>query len=333
MAVPNSIGDIITTTLRNRTGKLADNVTRNNAILRELSKRGLGFLPFDGGRVIDQEINYANNTNATWYAGYETVAINPQETFSMAEFDMKLLAVAVSVSGEEMLKNSGKERSINLVASRVMNAETTMDNVVALSMYSDGTGSGGKEIGGLQLLVADTPTNTVGGISRSTWPFWANIASSFTFTSAAIQASMDNLWVQLVRGTDRPRIILADNSSYSVYVQSLQAIQRVTDPDWASAGFTNLAFMGNTPVILDGGYQGGTNPTVGPPPGPAAGGAGNNHMYFLNTNYLHFRPHQDRNMVVMDPDRYSTNQDAVIKLIGWAGNMTISNGFLQGVGK
>lgn len=327
MTVPGNIGDLLTTTLRNRTRKLADNVTRNNAILRELSKRGLGFLPFDGGRTIDQEINYANNSNATWYAGYETVAINPQETFSMAEFDMKLLAVAVSVSGEEQLKNSGAERSINLVASRIMNAEQTMDNVVATSMYSDGTGSGGKEIGGLQLLVADSPTNTVGGISRSTWPFWANIQASGTFTANGIQASMDDMWVKLLRGNDRPRIILADNTAYSKYVQSMQTIQRVTDPDWASAGFTNLAFMGNTPVICDGGYQGST----APPPGPPTGGAPASHMYFLNTNYLHFRPHQDRNMVVMDPDRYSTNQDAVIKLIGWAGNMTISNGFLQGV--
>lgn len=327
MATPGSIGDILTTTLRNRTGKLADNVTRNNAILRELSKRGMGFLPFDGGRVIDQEINYANNTNATWYAGYETVAINPQETFSMAEFDMKLLAVAVSVSGEEQLKNSGAERSINLVASRIMNAEQTMDNVVAASMYSDGTGSGGKEIGGLQLLVADTPTNTVGGISRSSWPFWANLQASIGASSTLIQPSMDNLYVQLIRGNDRPRIILAGNTAYSYYLQSLQTIQRVTDPDWASAGFTNLAFMGNTPVILDGGYQGST----APPAGPTTGGAGASRMYFLNTNYLHFRPHKDRNMVVMDPDRYSTNQDAVIKLIGWAGNMTISNGFLQGV--
>ena len=103
MAVPNSIGDLITTTLRNRTRKLADNVSRNNAVLRQLSKSSLGFLPFDGGRVIDQEISYANNSNATWYSGYETVAINPQETFSMAEFDMKLLAVAVSVDRKSVV--------------------------------------------------------------------------------------------------------------------------------------------------------------------------------------------------------------------------------------
>src|SRR6185437_10843948 len=103
------------------------------------------------------------------------VAINPQDTFTSAEFDIKQLMVAVSISGLEQLQNAGEERSINLVASRVENAEDTMKNVVALAMYADGTGSGGKEIGGLQLLVADTPTNTVGGIDRNTWNFWRNI--------------------------------------------------------------------------------------------------------------------------------------------------------------
>ena len=44
-----------------------------------------------------------------------------------------------------------------------------------------------------------------------------------------------------------------------------------------------------------------------------------------NTNYLFLRPHRDRNMVPLDPDRFSINQDAMIRLIGWAGNMTVSN--------
>lgn len=49
-----------------------------------------------------------------------------------------------------------------------------------------------------------------------------------------------------------------------------------------------------------------------------------------NTKYLHWRPHARRNMVPLDPDRFSINQDAMIRLIGWAGNMTLSNAFLQG---
>jgi hypothetical protein len=315
MATPGNIGDLLTTTLRNRTHKLADDVTDNNAILLYLSKRSTGLLPFDGGRVIDQEMDYAENTNATWYSGYETVAINPQETFTMAEFDIKQLMVAVSVSGLEQLQNAGAERSINLVASRVENAERTMKNVVSASMYSNGTGSGGKEIGGLQLLVADTPTNTVGGIDRGTYTFYKNQVGTGVFTAAGIQATMDDLWVKQVRGTDRPKLGLADNVSYSAFMQALTTIQRITDPDLGKAGFTNLMFI-SMPVVLDGGVGGAC---------PAS------HMYFLNTDYLFFRPHKDRNMEVVDPDRYSTNQDAVIKLIGWAGNMTMSNGFLQGV--
>jgi len=336
MAAPG-LSELITTTLRSRTRKLADNVTRNNAILRELDKRATGLMPFDGGRTILQELDYANNTNATWYSGYDTVAINPQETFTAAEFDIKQLMVAVSVSGLEMMQNSGEERSINLVAARIENAERTMQNTVAIGMYSDGTSAGGKIIGGLQLIIADTATTgTVGGINRASWTFWQNISTGGTsFTGAAIQAAMDNMWVQLVRGTDRPRLILCDNTAYSAYLQSMQAIQRVTDPDWASAGFTNLAFMGNTPVILDGGYQGSTGVANGAGgtgvPNLQNGGVPASHMYFANTEFLHFRPHKDRNMEVVDPDRYSTNQDAVIKLIGWAGNMTSSNNFLQGV--
>jgi hypothetical protein len=54
-------------------------------------------------------------------------------------------------------------------------------------------------------------------------------------------------------------------------------------------------------------------------------------MYMLNTNYLHYRPHRDRNMVVIGGDRMSTNQDAFVRLLGWAGNLTCSNRSLQAV--
>jgi hypothetical protein len=54
-------------------------------------------------------------------------------------------------------------------------------------------------------------------------------------------------------------------------------------------------------------------------------------MYFVNTNYLFFRPHSDRNMVPIGGDRQSVNQDAIVKLIGWAGNLTASGLQFNGV--
>jgi hypothetical protein len=54
-------------------------------------------------------------------------------------------------------------------------------------------------------------------------------------------------------------------------------------------------------------------------------------MYFLNTDYIHFRPHSARNFVPIGGERQSVNQDAMVKLLGFAGNMTLSNASLQGV--
>lgn len=64
MAFPN-LSEIVTTTLRNRTGELADNVTRNNAVLTRLNRRGR-IKTFSGGRTIVQELAYANNQTFQW---------------------------------------------------------------------------------------------------------------------------------------------------------------------------------------------------------------------------------------------------------------------------
>jgi hypothetical protein len=60
MASPG-LSEIVTTTLRNRTGVLADNMSKNNALLYRLSKRGK-VKPVSGGRTIGQELEYAENS-------------------------------------------------------------------------------------------------------------------------------------------------------------------------------------------------------------------------------------------------------------------------------
>lgn len=320
MASPN-LSEIVTTTLRNRTGQLADNMLDNNALLNRLKKRGK-VVPVSGGRTIVQELEYADNQTFKRYSGYETLNISPSDVFTAAEFDYKQAAVAVSISGLEQLQNSGEEAIINLLASRIRNAEKSLMNGIAADIYSNGTADGGKQIGGLQLLVSKTPTSgTVGGIDRSAWTFWQNKATvSGTAASAAnIQERMNLMALSLVRGTDKPDLIVADGNYYNHYLSSLQAIQRITSEDMAGAGFVSLKYFGHggsADVVLDGG-QGGACPT--------------NTMYFLNTDYIHFRPHKDRNFTPIGDDRYAVNQDAMVKLIGFAGNMTLSNASLQGV--
>ncbi len=123
MAFPN-LSEIVTTTLRNRTGELADNMSRNNAALLRLTRRG-NLKTFSGGRTIVQELNYANNQTFQWYSGYQSLNISPSQVFSAAEYPIRQAAVAVSISGLEELQNSGEEAIIDLLESRIMNAEDT----------------------------------------------------------------------------------------------------------------------------------------------------------------------------------------------------------------
>src|SRR5512146_8628 len=310
MAIPNSSwSEITTTTLYNRSKKLSDNMLKNNALLARLNSKGK-VKPVDGGQAIVQELEYSENGTYVRYSGYDVLNISPSDVFTAAQFNYAQAAVAVSINGLEQLQNSGKEQMINLLDSRISNAEKTMQNNLSADCYSNGTASGGKQIGGLQLLVADVPTTgTVGGIDRQTWTFWQNQKQSFAtagFTPgpSTIQTMMNRLWLTQVRQADKPDLIIADNTYYRYYLESLQAIQRITSEDKAMAGFSSLKFM-SADVVFDGGYGGAA---------PAS------HMYFLNTDYIHFRPHKDRNMVPLDPDRFSVNQDAMVKLIAFAGN-------------
>jgi hypothetical protein len=324
MAIPNSaISEIATTTLRNRTGKLRDNVSKNNALLNRLSKKGK-IKTVSGGRTIVQEMEYAENGTFKRYSGYEALNISPSDVFTAAEFNYAQAAVAISISGLELLQNSGENAIIDLLESRISNAERTITNNIALDCYSDGTADGGRQIGGLQLLVSSSPsTGTIGGIDVSTTvgSFYRNIAFSgvtnggAAVTAANIQNYMNRLYVQLVRGADKPDLIMADNTYFVNYLTSLQAIQRITGSDDANAGFTSLKYM-DADVVLDGGFGGGISA---------------NTMYFLNTDYIYFRPHAERYFTPLGDERFATNQDAMVKLIGFAGNMTVSNRRLQGL--
>jgi hypothetical protein len=128
MAIPNTNwSEITTTTLYNRSRKLADNVTKNNALLRRLSQKAK-IKPFDGGQAIVQEIEYSENGTYKRYSGYDVLNIAPSEVFTVAQYPIAQAAVAVSISGLEMLQNSGKEKMIDLLELRIGNAERTMQN-------------------------------------------------------------------------------------------------------------------------------------------------------------------------------------------------------------
>lgn len=310
MASPN-LSEIITTTLRNRSKSLADNVSNHNALLSRLNQNGN--ISTVTGREIVRELEYASNGTVGFYSGYETLDVSPSDVLTSATFAYKQMAGNVTISGLEQIQNSGTEAIINLLESRIGVLEKTMANTLSTSLYSDGTGSDGKEVGGLQLLVADAGTGTVGGINSTTYTFWKNAqttATSSAFSTTNVQADMNTMYLNLVRGNDSPDLIMADGNAYKAFLGSLQAIQRITSDGMAKSGFTSVAYL-NSDVVFDDACP-------------------QDKMYMLNTDYLRLEVAANRNFVPGEA-KMSVNQDAMVTPMFWSGNLTCSNRALQGV--
>ena len=323
MAYANSnYSDVLATTIESRSGIVADNVTKNNALLTRLREKGR-YKPFTGGSTILQELSFQANSTAMYYSGAEVLNISPADVISAAQFPIKQAAVAVTINGLEMLQNSGEEQIIDLFDARLDVAEASIENLISTGIYSDGTANNGKQITGLQAMVVANPaTGVVGGIDRSTWSFWRNQTFDFSTdlgvsaSSSNIQTGFNRLYAKTSRGSDVVDLILLDNNLWGFFMSSLQNIQRFPGSSkMAELGFVASKYM-NADVVLDGGIGGNI---------PASTG------YFLNSKYIFFRPHTNRNFVPIGDERMSTNQDAIVRLIGWAGNMTASGLQFQGI--
>lgn len=255
-------------------------------------------------------------TRRKWYSGYETLAVEGSDVLTSSNFDWKQANANVTMSGLEELQNAGKQAVHNLVKSRIMVAEKTMQNNVAAALFYANTEHGGKAIGGLQHLIADLPTSgTVGGIDRSSNVWWRNqyydfSGESVTASNSTITPAMNRTYLRCTRGTDSIDLVVAGETYFTYYEESLQAQQRFMSETKAAGGFNAYKYK-NADVVYD-------------------SNCAATRMYMLNTDYLHFRPHENRNFVTLDR-KSSVNQDATVVPIYWAGNLTCSNASLQGV--
>lgn len=321
---------LVTTTLRKRMGKAADNATVSTALLDRLRRKGK-VKPADGGRTIVQELEIGLNTNGGFFSGSDPLSTTIFDHLSAAEYQWRNAYMPCVWTGEERRKNSGDSQVIDAVASRIANSEKSLIDLIATASYSNGTGYGGKQMHGLQLFIVASPsTGTIGGIDRAGTgnTFWRNQATTVAMATAAntagssgtnptpMVAAMNSITISCTRGKDKPDLYITDSIGYQRYLESVQGIQQVTNTDMAGLGFVALKYYGGgtaADVVLDNGYC----PTKT--------------MYALNTDYLYWRPHTDLNFEPLGGERIPVNQDVVIKYLGVMGNFTGSNFARQGI--
>jgi hypothetical protein len=314
--------EMVSTTLRDHKKDVADAVSNHNAVLRRLLKKGKHRVS-DGGYEIVCPLEWAENNTFMWYSGAEPLDVGESDVVSAAKYDWKQAATHVVSHGLQLRQNSGRAAMINLSKTKLRNAVHTLKNNLSIGVYSDGLGSGGKQLTGLQAQVADAGTGTVGGIDSSSIAIWRNKVQSaaaplqgggaITPSKSTIKSLMNPLDLALTRGGDRADLWVFDDTYFTYYWESLQDLQRYASADEADAGFMTLKFRGSDVI-----YE------------SAASGMPDAHGYALNTDYIELVVHEDANITEME-QKASVNQDAVVIPIIWQGNLCTSNRALQGV--
>lgn len=310
--------ELVSTTYRNHSKEIADNVSTHNALFRRMTEKGRIRLE-DGGLSIVQPLDYAENSTYQRYSGYDVLNVAASDVISAAEFPWRQVSVNVAASGLEIRTNSGANRIINFVKAKIKNAQRTMANGLSDDLYSDGTAS--NQMNGLQAIIADAGTGTVGGINSSTFSFWQNQVrdasdQSVTVSAATIEAGMMlPLWLATTRGNDTPDLIVMDPVYFAYYEASQSSLKRYAPSDDGKGGMISMKYK-TADVFFD----------------STASGVPASHMYFINTDFLELVAHQDANMEIM-PELRSVNQDAIVIPILFQGNLVVSNRARQGVGK
>ncbi len=315
--------ELVTTTFRKHRREIADNISNNNALLAEMMKSGRKELE-DGGLSLVEPLEYAENGNYQRFSGYDVLNMAAVDVISAAEYQWRNIAISVAANGTELRMNSGDSQIIKLAKSKLKNAVRSFKNNFSTDLYSSGSLS--NQINGIQALVADAGTGTVGGIDSSTWTFWKNIVQSaaaplqgggaVTPSETTIEHELFlPLWLACSVNGDSPNLIVCDDIYYRYFEKSQASLKRYTDGERsAQGGILKLKYKTGT-VVYDG-----------------DSGIPASHAYFLNTEYLKLRVHKDADMTEV-PEMRSINQDATVVWMLWMGNLTCSNRSRQGVVK
>ena len=290
---------LLSTTLNKYQKRLTDNIFNARPLTKWLTDKSRMRMD-DGGVKIIEPILYSGNSTVASYSGYDTIALTAQTGVTAAEFAWKQLAGSVAISGIEEAQNNGDSRILNLLETKIMQLEESLQDKLTTMLYADGTGNSNKDWGGLASYVAST--GVVGNIDPTTDTYWK---STQTAVGGALTiANMTTLFNTVSKGADTPDGIFTTQAQYEKYEALLQPSLRYTDTNLANVGFQNLMFK-TAPVTFDVACTSGV-------------------MFMLNSKYLTLVGHSDRwfqQSAWVRPE----NMDVRYAIITAYGNLTIRN--------
>ena len=290
------------------------NIFTSNPLFYWLKSKNRMKVDDTGGTQIICPLMYGKNSTAKSYAGYDVIDVIPQDGLSAAEYDWAQYAVGISISGIEEFKNQGDAKMINLLESKIKQAELSLIDLMADDLFA--TTQATTALNSLYLMVSDDGTGTLGNIVSGTYTWWKNYFKSGASTSVAyeniIPISFDVL-LNTAKGNDRPDIGIMGSAAFlaleAQLVKTINFVPQLKNVNAANVGYDNYMIKGCT-LMYD------ENCTAA-------------QIYFLNTKYIELVTGAGKDFVStpwIKPD----NGDYKTSMILWYGNLVCSNRARQG---
>ena len=342
MAIPSSLtanyDALLSTTLYNyqASGGLKDQISTSNAFLYTLmTKRKEGYVTKNSiGYKAQIPLMYAVNSFDS-YDGYDQLDVSPFDGITSAFFDWRQASTPIAISGKEEKMNKGPEQLIDLLDSKIKQAEIGIKEGIAKAMLQGAGGSsittaytspanGSSFVDPLPTLVYydSTQAATVGNIAQGTYSWWQNkYSQSSASTFAGLFKELDHLYNNCSKGPGGPPDFhLTEQQTFELYQAALRSKMQFIEYSKADIPFENVLYRGQ-PLVWDefmpDAYSGSTTITYGT-------------WYMLNLQFFQIQVEGSTDFVTT-PFIKPENQDAKVAHVMWMGAMLCSNRRKQGV--
>lgn len=242
----------------NREKTVSDAVSDNIPLLYMLRKKGR-VMTITGGRVIWEDIQYAQNAGVQRIDPTEEINLNYNQTITGFEYSPKIIVVPVVINALEEAQNDGDAAFLDLLDQRNDVAEKSLQNSTEEDLQGDGTGYGGKAFAGVRTYIVKTTTSgSYGGLARLNYTSIRNASVDLpgTFTGATDSSNVEQrlrYLKNLVLRQGGPELALAGQTIFNASCDAMSAKQRFTqDQEMLKANFDNVIIEGMTMVNASG---------------------------------------------------------------------------------
>ena len=334
---------LLSTTLMAYKKTLQDNIFKDSAFLSYL-RMSNAVNHQNGGERIAFPLMYGTNSTVETHSGYSIIDTTPQEGMTTAFYEWAEIAGTISISRKEERQNAGEGKLLNLLESKIKQAEMTMreklngdllqGTVSSATFVPDQSNNG---VDGvlplgyfLRKLNATDPTNSdVGNIAGDTYSWWrhntavlnsgtkdtGNAFALSVSTYAGLKVALRRMYNYCSRGSGgSPDLVVMDQVSFETYENALDTNVRYQNTKMADMGFDTIKLRGATCIwdeVVPDIDSGTTAITTGT-------------AFFLNTDFYNLIIDSETD-IETTPFIEPENQTAKTAKILFMGNAAVSN--------